>query len=168
MFLMNRVNNRLTLLKSTAEVYRIGLLYGIFSIIDVVAWADKVIEAEQKPLYEIVEISLSRNCKSIKVASLLERVPGSINVEFVVNGLLFLFWDLANQNREYFMVHSSLYKLIKYYDILSNDVEKRLWELIRDFYPDGDELDYTSLMEGFQRFLDGYTSYRSFLSSMAE
>ncbi len=64
-------------IKVMAEVYRLGIAIGYFTVQDVIDWADALIESLEQPPDELIDISLSSNAKLIDVCSLLHSFYGS-------------------------------------------------------------------------------------------
>jgi hypothetical protein len=77
--------------KQIAEVYRMGLVIGLFEVKSVVAWADGVIGAEADPDYALIEVSMAGDANEGKMAALLKEVKGDADPKHsqsVVLGLL--------------------------------------------------------------------------------
>jgi hypothetical protein len=66
-------------IKITAEVYRLGILMGLYTVQDVVNWADHVIEQLDHPPYEVIEIALSSKEKPVDVCSKLKQFNGGLH-----------------------------------------------------------------------------------------
>lgn len=58
-------------IKVMAEVYRLGIAIGYFTVQDVIDWADALIGSLEQPPYELIDISLSSKATPIDVCSLL-------------------------------------------------------------------------------------------------
>ncbi|UPW84372.1 hypothetical protein [Lysinibacillus sp. Ag94] len=65
-------------IKVTAEVYRLGIMIGFYTVPDVIKWADHVIERFDNPPYEVIAISLSSQEKPIDVCSKLKLFNGGL------------------------------------------------------------------------------------------
>ncbi len=77
--------------KEIAEVYRMGLVIGLFDPKEVVSWADAVIAQEADPEYAIIELSMATDANEGKLATLLLDVSGDASPEksrHVLLGLL--------------------------------------------------------------------------------
>jgi hypothetical protein len=78
-------------IKEMAEVYRLGLLTGLFSKEDVIAWADSIVRSESKPDYAFIEVSMSKNMIADDVANHLGSIKGTFDSKLpskVLLGLL--------------------------------------------------------------------------------
>ena len=64
-------------IKVMAEVYRLGIAIGYFTVQDVIDWADALIGSLEQPPYELIDISLSLKATPIDVCSLLHSFYGS-------------------------------------------------------------------------------------------
>lgn len=62
-----------------AQVLRLGLTTGCFSVTDVVSWTDKLIVEQETPAYELLDLSLMSNSNRYDVAKLLERLANSVD-----------------------------------------------------------------------------------------
>ncbi|KNY25503.1 hypothetical protein [Pseudobacteroides cellulosolvens] len=75
-------------LKNEAEIYRIGLIVGYFLKDDVISWADKIIETQEKIDYEIIEVSLLSSSSKTNIVSKLSDIDGIVDEQLVINVLL--------------------------------------------------------------------------------
>lgn len=62
-----------------ADYYLYGIALGIISFDQAISWADKIIEAEDEPDIEIIEVALSRPRGRNGVLEALKEVKGSYN-----------------------------------------------------------------------------------------
>src|SRR5438093_10536397 len=70
--------------KEQAEVLRHGLLAGVCTVADVVAWADGIIAADSKPDIAVIEVSTSGLRRTADVIALLREVPGECDPVIVI------------------------------------------------------------------------------------
>ncbi len=87
-------------MKEQAEVYRIGLLLGLFKLPNVIAWCDSIIMAEAEPDIAIIEASISGSKGIDAVANALSEVEGEFNNRSVAKIIFRSMYDLVNQNRK--------------------------------------------------------------------
>ena len=87
-------------MKEQAEVYRVGLLLGLFKLSDVIAWCDSVIVAEESPDIAIIESSMSGSKGVNAVANALAEVEGAFNKRSVINLLFRSMYNLVNHDRK--------------------------------------------------------------------
>lgn len=59
-----------------AEVYRLGVIIGMFEVPEVIRWADEVIAAEDKVDNAMLEISMAGDANTAKMATLLRDAAG--------------------------------------------------------------------------------------------
>jgi hypothetical protein len=62
--------------KEEAEVLRHGLLAGVRTVADAVAWADSMVAADPKPDIAVIEVASSARRSTADVVALLRDVPG--------------------------------------------------------------------------------------------
>jgi hypothetical protein len=74
--------------KLAAEYYRIGLVAGIVSIAEVVAWADRLISLEDTVDSALFDVSLAGSKSIDEMDSVLRGVRGAANPEAVGEALL--------------------------------------------------------------------------------
>jgi hypothetical protein len=77
--------------KDIAEVYRLGLTIGMFSVDQVVEWADSIIAVEDNPEFALIEVSTNGDATEGKMATLLRDVQGEVDARTarnVIYGLL--------------------------------------------------------------------------------
>ncbi|HEY3450866.1 MAG TPA: hypothetical protein VGK67_31200 [Myxococcales bacterium] len=63
--------------KPEAEALRIGMLAGLFTRADAVAWADNLIGELDKPCNELIDLSTSDGLDGSSFAALLSSIPGA-------------------------------------------------------------------------------------------
>ena len=84
-----------------AQVLRLGLTTGCFSITDVVSWADKLIVEQDTPAYELLDLSLMSNSNRYNVAKLLESLANGIDTFDALRILLgFVYLKLSNDHQK--------------------------------------------------------------------
>ncbi|MGC4120567.1 MAG: hypothetical protein QM765_39510 [Myxococcales bacterium] len=67
--------------KPEAEALRIGMLAGLFTRADAVAWADDLIGELDKPCNELIDLSTSDGLDGSSFAALLTSIPGQADAE---------------------------------------------------------------------------------------
>ncbi|WP_139892835.1 hypothetical protein [Bacillus sp. D386] len=65
-------------IKLTAEVYRVGISIGIFSVQEIIKWADNAIKTLENPPYEIIDLSLSSKLNIEEFMLKLELIKGDV------------------------------------------------------------------------------------------
>lgn len=123
--------------KERAEIYRLGLISGLFSKNDVINWVDAVIEEEGNVDYALIEVSLNSSKKSEDIAAILKNVGGEFDSKIVVNiiiGLLAL--KYAKNHDSGSEIVTILHKLSKNIDsdVLGNDVNSIINSLNEGYY----------------------------------
>ncbi|GAB0166919.1 protein kinase [Lysinibacillus sp. CTST325] len=153
----------------TAEVYRLGILIGLYSVQDVIKWADNVIERLDNPPYEVIEISLSSQEKPIDVCSKLKLFNGGLNNDDLPSKILL---GLLN---EYFLsinnvsdVFSMLFRLIDHLQLVESNkwIEVEMIYLSDAFYL-ADQNIYGDLNEvgnNLKNYLSQFEDYAKYLS----
>lgn len=63
--------------KPEAEALRIGMLAGLFTRADAVAWADNLIAELDKPCGELIDLSTSEGMDGSSFTALLTSIPGA-------------------------------------------------------------------------------------------
>jgi hypothetical protein len=77
--------------KDIAEVYRLGLTIGLFTVEEVIAWSDSVVASAADPDFGLIEVSSAGKVSEGKMASLLREVGGESDPKTarrVIYGLL--------------------------------------------------------------------------------
>ncbi|GFZ30399.1 hypothetical protein CSC2_09250 [Clostridium zeae] len=151
-------------LKDTAEIYRIGLVTGLFMKIDVIKWADKIIEYEENIEYEIIEISLMQNTKVEDIALKLYEINGIPNNQNVLNTFLGLCSYAYTKNK--FTAHeicTILYKFVisKTHIPLASDIEQMIHYLSDGYYlaSSGTYGNLNVICKDLKNFLNMYSEY---------
>ena len=87
-------------LKEQAEIYRSGLMLGLFEVPEVIAWCDAIITAESSPDIRIIEASIFGSKGANAVANALKEVGGEFDERIVFGHLLSAMARLIRQNRQ--------------------------------------------------------------------
>ncbi len=101
-------------IKMMAEVYRLGITIGYFTIKDVIDWADAIIEKLEHPPVELIDISLSSKAKSIDICSLIHSFYGSSYNDSPLQILLGMFSCKYTYSKNKGDVASMLFRLIDF------------------------------------------------------
>ncbi|WP_374966529.1 hypothetical protein [Lysinibacillus sp. RS5] len=151
----------------TAEVYRLGVLIGLYTVQNVIKWADNVIESLDNPPYEIIEISLSSQEKPVDVCSKLKLFNGDLNdlPSKILLGLLYEYYLSANNLSEIF---SMLTRLSDHLQLEESNkwIEVEMIYLSDAFYL-ADQNIYGDLKEvgnNFKNYLSQFEDYVKYLS----
>ncbi|MBK8093377.1 MAG: hypothetical protein IPK32_15710 [Verrucomicrobiaceae bacterium] len=92
------MTNKLTTDKDMAEFFRLGLSLETCEVSQVVRWAEKVIEREEKPNHAFIELCLANTKPASAVKSLLADVPGSSTTGLPLRMLLGQCWHIASRS----------------------------------------------------------------------
>ncbi|MFJ5789720.1 hypothetical protein ACIP9G_06480 [Lysinibacillus sp. NPDC093197] len=101
-------------IKVMAEVYRLGITIGYFTIKDVIDWADAIIEKLEHPPVELIDISLSSKAKPNDICSLLHSFYGSPYNDSPLQILLGMLSCEYTYSKNLGEVASMLFRLIDY------------------------------------------------------
>lgn len=82
--------------KGMAEFFRLGLSLGTCDVSQVVCWAEKVVEREEKPNHAFIELCLANNKSVSAVQSLLTDIPGTLTKGLALRMLLGHCWHIAS------------------------------------------------------------------------
>ena len=74
--------------KEEAEALRVAITRGFATVADAVAWADRVIVADPRPDWALLDISLAGRGSPADMITLLREVPGEVDHERVMRGVL--------------------------------------------------------------------------------
>lgn len=91
-------------MKDIIELYRLGLTIGYFSIDDIIDWADYLIEMEEEPDYEIIEISLSEKkgvCYIVEKLNQMEYYLKSDLAPKILLGLIYKDFSMNKESADY-------------------------------------------------------------------
>jgi len=83
-------------IKEQAEVFRRGLLLGLFRVPPVIAWCDSVIMAEPSPDVAIIEASLAGSRGADAVARALSETDGDFEESKIISALFRPMLDVLN------------------------------------------------------------------------
>ncbi|SOD02119.1 hypothetical protein SAMN05216486_10259 [bacterium JGI 053] len=74
--------------KQEAEALRVAITRGFAAVADAVAWADRVIVADPRPDWALLDISLAGRGSPADMITLLRDVPGEVDHESVMRDVL--------------------------------------------------------------------------------
>jgi len=141
-------------------VFREGLLRGLISKEEIIAWADEIIQAEDEPDYFFIEMSLSGNTNNL-LAILNEYVTASDSVILsrVILGLLYQ--KLADQTIDIKKVLDVLNQ-INFNNIITSFENENIYYLDdkRDYIVySGNDPDYVEITKSTTEFLSYYSGF---------
>lgn len=149
-------------LKDSAEIYRIGLITGLFEKDDIISWADKLIETRENVEYEIIEVSLLKSASKTDIASKLFEVEGIPSMHHIVNvflGLCSIGYNSNKYNTDF--TCTFLYRLVSNkIDIpIDFDIAKKIHYLSDGYYlaTEGIYGNLEDVCRDLKEFLDKYT-----------
>lgn len=147
-------------IKEQAEIYRIGLMLGIFKVSDVLAWCDSIIMAKSSPDIAIIETTMAGSKGINAVIHALSEVSGEFDKQSVVKQILGVMYYLLNQDRKQAPhIARCLYSMAMYNDAPGENAEAdmwRFWDAI-DLALDGYYGDVEELTDELLKFLEKYS-----------
>ncbi|BCB05138.1 hypothetical protein KH172YL63_32710 [Bacillus sp. KH172YL63] len=152
-------------MKLNAEVYRLGLLIGFFSIQEVIIWADTLIEQLDKPPYEIIMLSLSSKDDICTVERKLSEIKGEYDTELLPKIIMGLMNDYLHDKENTGRVIKSLEQLLKYLPSNDDEIESEIHFLSDGYYLAhqniyGEEQEVLDNLRVFLQQFRGYTCYK--------
>ncbi|MBK3493607.1 hypothetical protein JFL43_01720 [Viridibacillus sp. YIM B01967] len=149
-------------LKLNAEVYRIGLNIGLFSISDIVKWADKVIDKLNVPPYEFIELAMSSKETPAEVNLKLMEIEGDVDKDLSIHIVLGLMNQYLTSPKDLLNAIKILDKLIEYLP----DVGSYDW-IEMELHSFSDALGIhietnTEIYNRMRKFLANFTPYLKF------
>ena len=147
--------------KLAAEVYRIGFSIGVFTIQEVIKWADRVIENLDSPPYEIIDLSLSSKLHTEKFMWKLESVQGKVEQDLAPKVLLGLLRDTLDRRQDLKDVINKMDKLIQYIPENCGRIEMEIHYLSDAFYlaENGGYRDLQEVRSELEDFLDEFVEF---------
>ena len=122
-------------LKEKAEIYRLGLIAGIFSKDDVINWVDAVIGEESNIDYALIEVSLNSTKNLEDIALELKNVKGEFDSKIVASILIGILALKFEENHDLGSeIASMLHKFAHNSTVLDNEVISKINELNDGFY----------------------------------
>ncbi len=154
-------------IKVTAEVYRLGILIGFYTVQDIIKWADNVIERLDHPPYEVIEVSLSSQKKTIDVCSKLKLFNEGLNNDDLPSKILLgLLNDYFLSTNNASDVFSMLTRLIDHLQLEeSNERIEREMVYLSDAFYLADQHIYGDLKEvenNLKNFLSKFEAYAQY------
>lgn len=154
-------------IKLMAEVYRLGISIGLFTIQEVIKWADKVIEQLEAPPYEIIDLSLSSKETLEAITLKLMMVKGECDYDLPPKIILGLLSEHLNDIEDMATVINRMDKLLEHLPACCEEVEMQIHFLSDGFYLAEQKISgeleevYSSLLQ----FLDSFKCYGGIFSS---
>ena len=121
-------------IKLMADVYRIGISIGLFSIQEVIKWTDNIIDQLDTPPYELIDLSLSAKEKLENITLKLMKVKGEVDNELPPKIILGLLNNNLNDMQDMQNVIETMDKLIKYLPASCEWMEMEIHFLSDGFY----------------------------------
>ncbi|WLR42295.1 hypothetical protein LC087_16465 [Bacillus carboniphilus] len=121
-------------IKTIAEVYRLGLAAGFYTIQDVIKWADNLIEKVDEPPYEIIEVSLSSREKPYFICAKLKELTAFTEEELPTKILLGLINKYYEETEDMTRIDTVLSILINYIPASCEWIELELHSLLDEYY----------------------------------
>jgi hypothetical protein len=138
------------------EVFREGLVRGIMSKEEIIAWADAIIRQEDEPDYFFIELSLSNNVNGF--VEVIDRYTKLVNAPICYRVLLALIYDRhLNDDPETIEATASLVGSLCSWDILSSFEENSIYMF--DEYYIYHSTDLNQLYTELHAFLSIYKTF---------
>ncbi|WP_062104392.1 hypothetical protein [Bacillus niameyensis] len=151
-----------------AEVYRLGLSTGYYTVRDVVTWADSVIEELDEPPYDIIDLSLSGNAKPVDIASILKEFSKEISSsELPCMIILGLLANYSIKTGDISTVTSMLYRLCEHLPETCDSIKVEILSLTDELYLAEQNI-YGNLQEVIKRLQEFLMQYRSYSKYFVE
>jgi hypothetical protein len=114
--------------RNQAEALAIGLEIGATSVAEVVAWADSVITAEERPHWSVCELATMSKSYEPDVANALREVPGELDAIWVRKEVVrMLARGLAADRRRADQIASALYNLAMAENLPTAELRSVAW-----------------------------------------
>ncbi|MBN8211025.1 hypothetical protein JI666_19990 [Bacillus sp. NTK071] len=153
-------------LKFAAEIHRVGLKVGYFSVKEVIDWTDHLIETMDQPPFELIDVSLAVNKHAADVCSKLKLVKGHVEPTLAVRVILALINRYLIESRDFSKVDFmlSMVKEIPLGDAhLSNELDWLLeWRFLARVEMIGNLEDVRKDIEGFLEKFSDYEKYYTY------
>ncbi len=149
-------------IKLTAEVYRLGISIGIFTVQEVIKWADNIIDTLENPPYEIIDLSLSSKLNIEEFMLKLELIKGDVEQGLPPKIILGLFNDYLNIQQNINDVITIMDKLIKHLPEDCEWMEMEIHYLSDGFYLAKNEIDgdLKGMTCEIKQFLNQFVDFR--------
>ena len=128
-------------LRHYADYLSMGLLLGLCSVNEVIAWVDQLIEEDDHPPDWMIELSTSTSKHPLDVIHLLDAVPGTKDLEISFRLVIVKLGEvyptlLPEQGRfvqpRHSQLFNKLYFLVREHDNLSDDVRGSIFQIYLD------------------------------------
>ncbi|MCX7922698.1 MAG: hypothetical protein N3B21_11925 [Clostridia bacterium] len=151
-------------LKDRAEIYRLGLIVGLFCKSDVLNWVDTTIESESNVDYALIEVSLNSSKNNEDVACILKNVRGKSDSKTVANIIIGLLAQKFDENHDIGSeIASILKRLTQNIDsgVLESEVMSKINNIDDGFYlAEQNIYGYVKdMISELNDFLKDYTKY---------
>jgi hypothetical protein len=114
--------------KEQAEFYRLALREGLCTVLEVIAWCDAIIMAEEFPDVAIIEAAVSGGRGAHVVIDLLADVEGEFEHHCVVRRVFRLMFEVVRRDRaEASNVARVLFQLASSGDAPDEEAEGEMW-----------------------------------------
>jgi len=148
-------------IKEQSEVFRRGLLLGLFRVLPVIAWCDSVIMAEPSPDVAIIEASLAGSRGADAVARALSEADGDFEESKVISALFRPMLDILNANaKQASTIGEWLYRMVQNGWAPNEEVEADMINLPEDMdmAQEGICGNLEAVTNEMRRFLEKYSA----------
>ena len=154
-------------IKLIGEVYKLGISIGLFTIQDVIRWADTVIEQLDIPPYELIDLSLSSINNVDTVIQKLMELKGEFNPDVPPKIILGILNNYLDDTQDMIHVIQLMDKLVQYLPACCEWIESEIHFLSDEYYLAEQKI-YGNVKELFHRlghFLDQFKDYTKYWTS---
>jgi len=160
-------------LRQYADYFSIGMLLGLCSVNEVIAWIDRLIEKDDCPSDWMIELSTSASKHPLDVIHLLELVPGTKDLEvswrLAIAKLGELYPILSPAPRRFVQprdsqLFSKLYFLAQNHDELSDDLRGKIFQIYLDLdCVEQGYSDWSIIQQDYEELLAVGSSYKEWI-----
>ena len=150
-------------LKFAAEIHRVGLEVGYFTVKDVIQWTDQLIEELDHPRIELIDVSLAVNKHSADVCSKLKLVKGDVDATFTVKVILGLIHRYLIESRDFSKVGYML-TMVNEIPVGDSELCNELWWVLEWEILAIKELagNVEDARKGIEKFLEQFSGYEKY------
>jgi hypothetical protein len=86
-------------LRTQAEIFAVGLEFGLIDVSEVVVWADRNIESLDDPPLALLDVSMASRANNLDVANFLRQLTGEPNSDDLLRGIIRMVSDSLRTER---------------------------------------------------------------------
>lgn len=156
-----------------ADYFSIGVLLGLCSVNEVIAWVDQLIEEDDCPSDRMIELSTSASKHPLDIIHLLDLVPGTKNLEvslrLAIAKLENVYPTLVSEQGQFAkpkhrQLFSKLYFLVREHEDLSDNIRSNIFQIYLDLdCVEQGYGDWSIIQQDYKEFLAVSNSYKEWL-----